>query len=70
MARSRPESFINEPILASNLAPDWNKTEIQKHIQVNSWNYINNPSTKYFKRKTLIELKKNPTTTFNMIINN
>ena len=43
---------INEPILGSDIAPDWSKTEIQKHIQVESWVFINNPSTKYFKRKT------------------
>ena len=38
------------------MAPDWKKTEIQKHIQVENWNIINDPSTKYFKRKTLVEI--------------
>ena len=60
---------INEPMLGSDIAPDWNKTEIQKHIQVESWNYINNPSTKYFKRKTLVEIKKDPVNIFNTIVN-
>ena len=56
-------------MLGSDIAPDWNKTEIQKHIQVESWNYINNPSTKYFQRKTLVEIKKDPLNTFNTIVN-
>ena len=60
---------INEPMLGSDIAPDWNKTEIQKHIQVESWNYINNPSTKYFQRRTLVEIKKDPMNTFNTIVN-
>ena len=59
---------INEPILDSDKAPDWNNTEIQKHIQVESWNYIN-PSTKYFKRKTLVEIKGDPVNILNTIVN-
>ena len=58
--------IINEPIMGCDIAPDWSKTEIQKHIQVNSWIFINNPSTKYFKRKTLVEIKDN---SINNIIN-
>ena len=50
--------IINEPIIGSDMAPDWRKTEIQKHIQVDNWKFINNPSTKYFKRKTLVEIEK------------
>ncbi len=59
---------INEPILGSDIAPDWSKTEIQKHIQVESWIFINNPSTKYFKRKTLLEVKRDPVNIFNTIV--
>ena len=59
-------NIINEPIMGCDIAPDWNKTEIQKHIQVNNWIFINNPSTKYFKRKTLVEIKDN---SINNIIN-
>lgn len=51
--------IINDPIMGCDIAPDWSKTEIQKHIQVNTWIFINNPSTKYFKRKTLVEIKDN-----------
>tara|TARA_Y100000768_G_C23514280_1_gene467365 strand:- start:102 stop:416 length:315 start_codon:yes stop_codon:yes gene_type:complete len=61
---------INEPILGSDIAPDWSKTEIQKHIQVESWVFINNPSTKYFKRKTLLEVKRDPVNIFNTIVSN
>lgn len=61
--------IINDPILGNDVAPDWNRTEIQKHIQVQSWNYIHNPSTKYFKRKTLVEIKKDAMNTFNAIVN-
>ena len=60
---------INEPMLGSDIAPDWNKTEIQKHIQVDSWKFINNPSTKYFKRKTLVEIKGDPVNILNTIVN-
>ena len=60
---------INEPNMGYDIAPDWIKTEIQKHIQVDSWNFINNPSTKYFKRKTLVEIKKDPINILNQIIN-
>ena len=48
---------IIEPKLGNDLAPDWNITEIQKHIQVDSWKTIENPSMTYVLRKTLIELK-------------
>ena len=58
--------IINEPIIGSDMAPDWRKTEIQKHIQVDDWKIINNPSTKYFKRKTLVEIEEN---SINKIIN-
>ena len=60
---------INEPVRGSDIAPDWNTTEIQKHIQVASWTKIKNPSTKYFKRKTLVEIKNDPVNTFNTILN-
>ena len=58
IAYGRFTGEINEPTMDHDLAPDWSKTEIQKHIQVDSWNFIDNPSTKYFKRKTLVEIKK------------
>ena len=58
--------IINEPIIGCDMAPDWRKTEIQKHIQVDDWKIINNPSTKYFKRKTLVEIEEN---SINKIIN-
>ena len=60
---------INEPVQGRDIAPDWSRTEIQRHIQVESWNNINNPSTEHFKIQTLVEIKKNPVDTFNTIIN-
>ena len=50
---------IIEPIFGRDLAPDWKITEIQKHICIDSWILIQNPTMKYSQRKTLIELKNN-----------
>ena len=61
--------LINEPIMGYDIAPDWSRTEIQKHIQIDSWKFINNPSTNYFKRKTLVEIKTDPLIILDNIIN-
>ena len=58
---------IIEPELTEDFAPDWKRTEIQKHIQVDSWIPIKNPSMKYVQRKTLIELKNNTDKILNSI---
>ena len=43
---------------ARELAPDWRITEIQKHIQVDKWVPINNPTIPdIVPRVTLVEIK-------------
>ena len=37
---------INVPKLGKDLAPDWNSTEVQKHIQIKKWNLFNQPTNK------------------------
>ena len=51
---------INVPKLGKDLAPDWNSTEVQKHIQVKKWNLFNQPTNKQSRRRTLIEIKNEP----------
>ena len=49
---------ITEPVLGIDIAPDWERTEIQKHIHVKQWIPIKHPTMKYSQRKTLVRLKK------------
>jgi hypothetical protein len=37
-------------------APGYSEYEIQKHIKIKEWKPIFNPTTKYYKRKTIVEL--------------
>ena len=46
------------PKIGSEIAPDWNITEIQKHIEVREWVKIEKQSTKTALRKTLVEIKE------------
>ena len=39
---------ISEPTMGYEFAPDWSKTEIQKHIIVDTWIPIKNPTTKFY----------------------
>tara|TARA_B110000285_G_C14504456_1_gene329573 strand:+ start:52 stop:459 length:408 start_codon:yes stop_codon:yes gene_type:complete len=42
----------------STIAPGWSDYEIQKHLIIKKWNKIDNPSTKNFRRKTLVIIKQ------------
>ena len=46
------------PKIGSEIAPDWNITEIQKHIEVREWVKIEKQSTKTALRKTLVEINE------------
>jgi len=50
---------ITTPKLGIELAPDWDRDEIQYHINVYEWIKIENPHMKKSRRKTLVELSKN-----------
>jgi hypothetical protein len=41
----------------STIAPGWSEYEVQKHLIIKKWNKIDNPTTKNFRRKTLIQIK-------------
>lgn len=41
----------------SNIAPGWSEYEVQQHLIIKKWNKIDNPSTKHFRRKTLVIIK-------------
>jgi len=68
IAYGKYTGVIIEPNLYKDLAPDWSNTEIQKHIQVESWIRIENISMKYVRRQTLLEFKNDPEKKFTELI--